>query len=94
MKSISAMTELKNKTAMTELIESSRLELERVSKERGYSDTYAAGMTFKLTETIRKATELLETEKQQIIDAYFNGGKDVSTRDHEDAELFLFTWLK
>ena len=32
----------------------------------------------------------METERKNIIEAHFEGGKDVSTRDYEDA-VFYFT---
>lgn len=39
---------------------------------------------------VKKKVEsgLLEKERQQIIDAHFEGGKDVSTRDVDDAEQY------
>jgi len=69
---------MKNKTAMAELIEK--------LKEKQKTCNLIGGAGIEMA--IRYATELLETEKQQIIDAYFNGCKDVSTRDYEDAELY------
>lgn len=52
------------------------------------SETSSEAMetAYKLAE--EKAKELLPKEKEVIVNAFFNGGKDVSTRDYEDAETY------
>jgi hypothetical protein len=73
-------------TALQELIENRQQELKRVIKEKGYSDTYRAGIVFKLEETIRIAKSLLPKERQIIEDAYVKGCSDTYGSDEPSTD--------
>ncbi len=72
------------KTALQELIEWLPSE-----KETG-NDKYDNDAVFvDYTSLKSKITSLLNKERQDIEEAYFEGGKDVSTRDYDDAKKYF-----